>query len=192
MSRKQVKDVAASVKRRLRNLAEERGEDFNFLLTRYAVERLVYRLAQSAYASEFVLKGAMLFHLVSGQYPHRATHDVDLLGRDPSNPSRLVKVFRELCAAAVEEDGLVLLEGTIRADRIRDRDEYHGLRIRLQVRMGSARIPVQVDIGFGDRVTPAPVLGRLATLLDHPAPTFRSAPGKRSSRRNSRLSSSWA
>jgi hypothetical protein len=170
MSARPPRDAAASVKQRLLNLATQRGEDFNFLLTRYAVERLLYRLAQSAYDSQFVLKGAMLFHLRSGTLPHRPTRDVDFLGRGSPTPARLKQMFRELCTAQVVDDGLVFNKHSVRAEPIREEQDYEGVRLQLEARMGSARLPVQVDVGFGDALTPPPKREHLATLLDFPAP----------------------
>lgn len=170
MSPRTPRNTAASVKQRLLNLAVARGEDFNFLLTRYAVERLLYRLDRSAYGGQFVLKGAMLFHLKSGTLPHRPTRDVDFLGRGDPTPVRLKGVFREICAAPVVDDGLVFNAQSVRAERIQEAQEYEGVRMKVEARMGSARISVQVDVGFGDALTPRPRRERLATLLDFPAP----------------------
>lgn len=170
MSRRPPKDTDASVKQRLLNLARERGEDFNFLLTRYAIERLLYRLDQSDHAGEFILKGAMLFHLSADRLPHRPTRDVDLLGRGTPDLARLAQVFRDICAVAVEPDGMAFSQQSVRAERIRENQEYEGVRVRVEGRMGSARIPLQVDVGFGDALTPPAKRRRLATLLDFPAP----------------------
>lgn len=147
MSPREIRDVAASAKQRLLNLARERGEDFNFLPTRYGVERLLYRLDRSKHAEEFVLKGAMLFHMGPDPLPHRATRDVDLLGKGPPEPARLV-----------------------------EEQEYEGVRMQLQARMGSARVPVQVDVGFGDALTPPPKRQPQAVLLDFPAPRLLTCP----------------
>jgi len=176
MSSRPSRNTAASVKQRLLNLAVARGEDFNFLLTRYAVERLLYRLARSAHGGRFVLKGAMLFHLKAGALPHRPTRDVDFLGRGDPTPAKLVQVFRDICAAPVVADGLAFNAQSVRAERIREEQEYEGVRMRLEARTGSARIPVQVDVGFGDALTPRPKRERLATLLDFPAPRLLICP----------------
>jgi len=176
MSARPPRNAAASIKQRLLNLAMSRGEDFNFLLTRYAVERWLYRLDQSAYGDQFVLKGAMLFHLRSGTLPHRPTRDVDFLGRGDPTPARLETVFREICTVPVVDDGLAFKEQSVRAERIQEEQEYEGVRMRVEARMGSARIPVQVDVGFGDALTPPPTRERLATLLDFPAPRLLICP----------------
>ena len=176
MSAQQPRNAAVSVKQRLFNLARQRSEDFNFLLTRYAVERLLYRLDQSAYKDRFVLKGALLFHLKAGTLPYRPTRDVDFLGRGDPTPARLENIFRELCAAPVVDDGLVFDKQSVRAERILEEEEYEGVRVKLKARMGSARLPVQVDVGFGDALTPPPRRERLVTLLDFPAPCLLICP----------------
>jgi hypothetical protein len=176
MSPLEIRNTAASVKQRLLNLARERGEDFNFLLIRYGVERLLYRLDQSKHAEEFVLKGAMLFHMRPDPLPHRPTRDVDLLGKGSPEPARLVRVFREVCAVNVVDDGLVFDERSVRGARIQEEQEYEGVRMHLQARMGLARVPVQVDVGFGDALTPPPKRELLTVLLDLPAPCLLTCP----------------
>lgn len=170
MSSKQPRNMAASIKQRLYNVAKERGDDFNFLITRYAVERLLYRLSQSKYADDFVLKGAMLFHFGAGILPHRPTLDVDLMGRGSSEPTRLKRIFQELCEVEVAEDGLVFPKKNVQAGRIREGQDYEGVRLRLEAQMGSALIPFQVDVGFGDASTPLPQKKNLTTILEFPAP----------------------
>jgi hypothetical protein len=138
------------VKQRLLNLARSRGDDFNLLLTLYGIERLLYRLSCSSHGSGFVLKGAMLFQLWT-KVPHRPTRDVDLLGSGAPELDGLETVFRSVCTSSDDDDdGLEFLPATVRATRIRDDAEYEGIRIRLESRLGSARIPLQVDVGFGD------------------------------------------
>lgn len=166
------RDMAASVKQRLLNLAQARGEAFNLLLTRYGSERLLYRLARSGHQGEFVLKGAMLFHLWS-ETLHRPTKDVDLLGHGSPDPARLLDVFRVCCATPVEDDGLAFPVESVRAERLRAGEEYEGVRITLECRLGSARIPLQVDVGFGDASLPSPEMTDFPVLLDQPAPRLR-------------------
>jgi hypothetical protein len=139
----------------LLNLAKERGEDFTFVLLRYGLERLLFRFGQSRHAGTFVLKGAMLFPLWSGS-PHRATKDMDLLGSGPPNIPRFVDVFREIAAVA-SDDGITFLPNTVAGAAIREEAVYDGIRITLEGRLGAAKLPLQVDIGFGDAVTPAPL-----------------------------------
>lgn len=168
-SRRPPRPLAASVRERLFNLAKERQEDFQLMLTRYALERTMYRLSRSPHRGQFVLKGAMLFSLW-GDEPHRATRDLDLLGRGASNLSRLEQVFREIITTAVEDDGLDFRPESAHGERIREDQEYAGVRIHCEARLAAARIPIQVDIGFGDAVTPAPEEVEYPTLLDSPKP----------------------
>jgi predicted nucleotidyltransferase component of viral defense system len=166
------RDMAASVRQRLLNLAKERGDDFNFVLLRYGLERLLFRLGESRHAGSFVLKGAMLFPLWSGS-PHRATKDMDLLGDGPPQVDRLVDIFREI-AAIHATDGVVFLPETVRGGLIREEAVYDGIRITLQGRLGVAKLTLQVDIGFGDAVTPVPTEAVYPVLLaDTPSPHLR-------------------
>ncbi len=139
------------------------------MLTRYALERLLYRLSQSEHRDVFILKGAMLFQLWSDQ-PHRPTRDLDLLGRGANSIPRFEQIIREVCRKAVEEDGLAFSAESVRGDVIKEDQEYEGLRFTLECRLENARIPIQIDIGFGDVVTPAASEATYPVLLDFPAP----------------------
>lgn len=169
------RNVAASVRQHLLNLARDRGEDFGLVLTRYALERLLYRLSVSEHREQFILKGAMLFALWGGE-PHRPTRDLDLLGRGTVDTRRLEQVFREVIGVKVEDDGLKFLAETVRGERTREEEEYEGVRVRLEARLAAARIKVQIDIGFGDIMTPAPREEEYPVLLDFPAPRLRAYP----------------
>lgn len=169
------KNLAASVKARLQNEAARRGEDFNLLLLRYGIERLLFRLSQSDYADRFLLKGAMLF-VVWDEKTHRPTRDVDLLGFGPTEKEDLQKIFREVTALPVVDDGLRFDPASVRAEDIRDDSTYGGVRVRLMAKLGSAEVPVQIDVGAGDAVTPAPESASFPTLLDFPAPHVRTYP----------------
>jgi predicted nucleotidyltransferase component of viral defense system len=161
-------DLSASVKARLLNIARDRREEFQLVLTRYAAERLLYRLSISSYRQQFVLKGATLFAYWTGDI-HRPTRDLDLLGYGDPQIAHLVDVFIAICTEAVAGDGLVFLADTVRGDAIKAEDEYEGVRITLASMLGKARIPVQIDVGFGDAVTPGPEEAQLPTLLNMPA-----------------------
>ncbi len=175
MSPAHPRNLAASVRRRLLNRARERSEDFNYLLTRYANERLLFRLAESAYRDQFVLKGAALFELWRDTV-HRATRDVDLLGFGEPAVERMQAVFREVCAVDVEPDGIRFSEASVQAERIREGQGYGGVRVRLAADLAGARITLQVDVGFGDVVTPGVVEAEFPTLLEFPAPRLRTYP----------------
>lgn len=169
MTNRQPRDLAASVRQRLMNLARKRGDDFQLVLTRYGVERLLYRLAQSHYAGQFVLKGAALFQLWTGQ-PHRATRDLDLLGQGDASIDRLRQIFHAVCSQTVTDDGLKFLADHIHAEQIKEDDVYQGIRLRIDATLGDTRLPLQIDVGFGDAVTPGPQAVVYPTLLDFPAP----------------------
>ncbi len=169
------RNSAASVRQRLLNIARKQQEELQFVLSQYARERLLFRLSQSPHRDQFVLKGAMLFQLWSGQ-PHRSTRDLDLLGQGEPSLQRFERMLQEVCQQAVEDDGLAFRAETVRAEQIKEDDEYQGLRLRLEARLGNARIPVQIDIGFGDAVTPAPEEITFPAILDFPAPTIRAYP----------------
>lgn len=159
---------AASVRARLRALARRRNVEFQLLLSEFAIERLLYRLGISKHAERFVLKGAALFKLWSGE-KRRATWDLDLLGYGTGGVEELAAVVRHLCEIRTE-DGIDFDPASVTGEEIRFPDEYQGVRVRLQARLAEARIPVQVDVGFGDAVVPAPRLVDYPALLEHPAP----------------------
>jgi hypothetical protein len=116
---RQPRNIAASVRQRLMNLSRERGEEFQLVLTRYGLERLLYRLAQSPHAEQFVLKGAALFQLWTGQ-PHRSTRDLDLLGQGEPSTDRPRQLFQEVCSLTVDDDGLTFLTDAIQAEQIKE------------------------------------------------------------------------
>jgi predicted nucleotidyltransferase component of viral defense system len=167
-------DIAASVRQRLLN-KKAAGEQFQTVLARYGVERLLYRLSKSPHADSFVLKGAMLLR-IWGAGLHRPTTDLDLLGLGESDIEHLEDVFRAVCEVPVEDDGLVFLADTIHGARIREDQTYQGVRLKLLAMLGVARIPVQVDIGFGDPMVPGAQDAVYPTLLDLPAPRLRTYP----------------
>jgi hypothetical protein len=145
------KNLPVSVHDRLLKRAHQQHEDYHVLLTRYCLERLLYRLGQSPHRDRFILKGAMLFVLWGGQ-THRPTRDLDLLGRGDNSVEEMVRVFGEICRQPVEDDGVIFLAETVRGDQFREEEEYQGVRIRLDARQGNARLRLQIDVGFGDTV----------------------------------------
>jgi len=167
------KNMAASVRDRLYNLAQRQKRDFTLILTAFATERLLYRLCCSEYADQFVLKGARLFALWSHK-PHRPTRDLDLLGFGDPSPTALRQAFQAICRTEVEPDGLTFDEDTMTIEDIRAGQEYDGHRVKLTAHLAQARIPLQVDVGFGDVVTPEVQTLDYAPLLDTlPAPHIR-------------------
>ena len=169
------KNMAASVKARLMNAAIKRGEVFNLVVVRYGIERLLFRLTQSVYADRFLLKGAMLF-VIWDEKTHRPTHDLDLLGFGYSEKADLAQTFREVAVVPVADDGLVFDPASVEAAEIREDTLYGGVRIKLLARLGTAEIPIQIDVGVGDAVTPSPEITEFPALLDFPAPKVRAYP----------------
>lgn len=157
------RDVAASVRARLQNVAKAQGVDFQRVLTRYALERLLYRLSVSAHKDHFLLKGALLFDLWF-DVPLRPTRDMDLLGFGLAEMPHLVAAFQDICAIPVD-DGIVFEARTIVADETRKEANYAGIRLSLMSILAGARCPVQIDVGYGDAVTPAPEMAEYPVLL---------------------------
>lgn len=169
------RNLAASIRTRLKQQADATRQDFNLTLTRYGLERLLYRLSVSPHAQRYVLKGSLLFCVWYDQ-PHRPTRDADLLGFGPSDVATAIATFQQLCGMAVE-DGLVLDAGSVQGSVIRKEAGYGGVRIDLQAALDGARLTLQVDIGFGDAVWPEsePIAYPLL-LADLPAPQLRAYP----------------
>ena len=168
-------NLAASVHQRLLNLARARGADFNLMLRRYAGERFLFRLAVSSEVDRFVLKGAALFLVWAGT-EFRATGDVDLLATAPADHTTLRHSFEAICGVGCAEDGLFFDPASIQIADIREDQEYGGVRVKLRATLGSAVLRLQVDIGFGDVITPERQEADYPTLLDHPAPRLWTYP----------------
>jgi predicted nucleotidyltransferase component of viral defense system len=169
------KNVSASIRARLLNLSREWQEDFQMLLNRYARERLLYRLSQSPHRDRFILKGAMLFSLWV-EKPFRSTRDADFLSYGPSDVESVTVVFRDLCSGEDPDDGVRFDPDSVRGAAIREEQEYDGVRVHLMAFVGNAGAPIQIDIGFGDTITPEAQEVELPVLLDLPAPRLRAYP----------------
>ncbi len=168
-------NLAASVRARLLNVAKAQGVDFNQVLVRFALERMLYRLTRSQHADRFLLKGALLFTLWYDM-PHRATRDADLLGFGASDLPSVAETFRDIAAVAVD-DGIVFDPASVTVEEIRKDAGYGGVRVVLSGELAKARCKTQIDVGFGDAVTPAPVDSVYPVLLDDlPAPRLRVYP----------------
>lgn len=172
---KERKTSAASIHQRLLHKSRTTGEPFDSLLTRFALERLLYRMSISPFVDEFLLKGALLFVLWAGQ-PYRPTRDLDLLGSGDPDLDRLTDAFRKICSVPFDDDSLQFDPSTVAARRIREDQLYEGIRVELLATLGKARINIQIDVGFGDAVTPAPQKITFPVLLDHPAPEIQAYP----------------
>lgn len=169
------KNHAASVRARLLNVAKAQRVDFNQVLIRFALERILYRMSQSAYADRFLLKGALLFTLWYDM-PHRATRDADLLGFGPSDLDSIAQTFRDI-ASVEAQDGITFDPTSVTATEIRKNAGYTGAQVLITGEIAKARCKTQIDIGFGDAVTPGPIEATYPVLLDDlPAPQLRTYP----------------
>ncbi len=175
MTRGPQKNMGASVRDRLTQRARAAGENVQLILTRYAVERLLYRLSVSAHSDKFVLKGAMLFSLWSPT-PYRATSDLDLLGMGDPAATALIAAFRDVLQVEAADDGVTFLPETLRAEPTRPQDEYAGVRVLFDAMIAGARLPIQVDVGFGDAVTPAAQQIEYPSLLEMPTAKLKAYP----------------
>lgn len=168
--------LIASIRDRLQNLSRKNGEVFDFTLARYGVERFLHRLGKSPLADRFTLKGAMLFH-VWNQKMHRPTRDVDLLGSGPDDLESVRESFRSILRIECPEDGLVFDEARLVVEAIRDDMSYGGVRAKFRAELGNIRIPFQVDVGFGDAITPGPEIREFPVLLaEMPGVTLKTYP----------------
>ena len=149
-----MRKIGTSIRDRLLNKARAEKLDYNLLLTRYALERLLYRLSLSEQRDQFLLKGALLFDLWF-DVPHRPTHDADFLGFGSAEIPQLEKVFQDICRIEAE-DGIAFQPDSVKAAEIRKEANYAGVRVTLMGLLDSARCPVQIDVGFGDSVVPGP------------------------------------
>ena len=171
---KQVRNIAASHRAKLLALAQRRGDDFQFLLGRWMIERFLYRLSLSTHKKDFVLKGAMLFLAWDGKL-YRPTRDLDLLGFGSAELDKVTGRVREICSVPAD-DGIIFDLTGIEAERIKEDAEYEGVRLRVPASLDGARVTMQVDVGFGDKVDPAPAELPFPVLLPLDAPVVRAYP----------------
>ncbi|MFA7323514.1 MAG: nucleotidyl transferase AbiEii/AbiGii toxin family protein [Candidatus Nanopelagicales bacterium] len=168
-------NLPASIRARLRNLAERDRIDFGAILTRYALERMLYRISIGEHRDEFLLKGALLFDVWFGT-PSRPTRDIDLLGFGPADSQRIGDVFRAACTLDFP-DGIVFAPDTVTTADIRKEAGYPGIRVTMQGDLDGALMHVQVDVGFGDAVTPQAMAVTFPVLLEElPSPVLNAYP----------------
>jgi len=171
----QPKNLAASVHARLLNQARSGGRSFNDLVQLFAMERFLYRLCRSAHSSRFVLKGALLLRVWDSS-SYRTTRDIDLLGRVANEVDGLVEIVRDVCRQDVEPDGVVFNAESVQGRTIVEEAEYPGIRVTFSGALGTNRLTMQIDIGFGDTITPDPSEIEFPTLLDMPSPRLGAYP----------------
>ncbi|MFZ5805931.1 MAG: nucleotidyl transferase AbiEii/AbiGii toxin family protein [Verrucomicrobiota bacterium] len=175
MKKKPIKNLSASVRQRLLNKAHETGRSFSELLQYYAMERFLYRLSQSSYANKFILKGALMFSVWSPEL-FRPTMDIDLLGKTSNELLSIEKIFKKIISQAVESDGIVFDADSVKVSPIAEDADYSGMRVQFLARLGTARINMQIDIGFGDIVTPSAQNIEYPSLLDETTLHIRGYP----------------
>ena len=166
------KTIAASVHQRLLNEAKKSGRPFVELMQYYAIERFMFRLAQSPFEENYTLKGALMFFAWNTKLP-RPTKDVDLLGRIDNSLDVVINSMKRICQQKVVQDGIIFHQESISATRITEDLEYEGVRVRIQGNMGTIRLSLQIDIGFGDVIVPKANKFTYPTILGFPAPILR-------------------
>jgi predicted nucleotidyltransferase component of viral defense system len=168
------KNIAASVKQRLLNKARAQGRGFDILLVRFALERLLFRLSQSVHRDNYILKGGML---VTQWLDHdnRETRDADFLGFGDADVETIKAVFAQIMAIA-SDDGLDFDTGALTATTIREETEYGGIRLKTNAYLERTRIPVTLDIAFGDALADASQTIDYPSLLDMERPRIRAYP----------------
>ncbi len=164
-----VRNIQASVRQRLLNLAINDKRPFGELLQYYIMERFLYRLSKSVHTDHFILKGALMLRAWNSP-EFRPTMDIDMLVRSSNEEINIKAQIMEIMELEVEADGISFDPGSIRTEPITENAGYAGLRVRFIGFLGSARVSVQIDIGFGDIVFPDPEIVELPALLDYPAP----------------------
>jgi len=175
MTKQSPKNVSESVRQRLLNIAKAQEAEFINVLIRYAIERLLYRLSISRYADRFILKGAVLLALW-GEQPYRPTRDVDFLASGDSSEDSMKEAFQEVMQTECRDDGLEFLPDTLSIAAIKEGQQYEGLRLTFKCKLAQASIPLQIDLAFGDAVTPKPLKLTYPTLLQLPAPVLFTYP----------------
>jgi hypothetical protein len=172
MTSSHLRNIAASVHQRILNKSRESARPFNDLLQYYAIERFLYRLSRSSYAGKFILKGALML-MVWEVRAFRSTMDIDMLGKMKNSTDAIIAMVRDVCLQEVEPDGIVFDPNSIRGQMITEDADYEGVRINFRGSLDTARISIQLDVGFGDIVIPSPELMAYPTILDLPAPQIR-------------------
>ena len=169
MADRPLKNIPASVRQRLLNLARETNRPFNEVLQYFAIERFLFRFSRSSHADQFVLKGAQMLQAWKAPLA-RPTMDIDMLGRVPNSPETLESVVRDCAVVEVEADGIEFDPASVTSEVIVKDREYQGVRIRIRGLLGKIKLTVQLDFGFGDVVVPEPIWIELPDLLGLGAP----------------------
>lgn len=175
--KKKVEDLEASIRGQLQNKAKEADRPFSELLQYYGMERFLYRFSRSKYADKFILKGALMFTV--WQMPERRTTlDVDFSARFDNQIAGIEKVIKDVCTVPVVSDGLMFDPETVKGQKIKEDADYEGVRVKFRGFLGRSRIPMQVDLGFGDIIYPRPKFIDYPVILDFPRPHLKGYPAE--------------
>ncbi len=169
MSKRPLKNTVASIHQRLLNVSRQTGLSFNDLVLYYAMERFLHRLSKSKYHDRFVLKGALMLFVWNAPIT-RVTRDIDLLGRISNDFGVIRLAIAEICSATVDGDGLVFDSQSVVTEPIAEDADYQGVRVRFQGNLGNMKIPMQIDIGFSDIMTPDAMPITYPAIFDHSGP----------------------
>lgn len=175
--KKEVKNIEASIKTQLQNKAKERNRPFAEMLQYYGMERFLYRFSKSKYVDKFVLKGALLFTV--WQIPERRTTlDIDFLARFDNQVANIETTMKDLCDVSVDPDGLMFDAKTVQGRKIKEGADYEGVRVKFVGFLDRSRIPMQIDVGFGDIVYPKTKVIDYPVILDFPKPHLKGYPAE--------------
>lgn len=167
-----ITNVSASIRQRLFNLAQATHRPFQEVLQYYAMERFIDRFSRSPYKDRLVLKGALMFY-VWNLSESRATRDIDFLGIMSNNAEQIRGVVADICQYSDGTDGVIFFADSVHCEAIQERNDYSGMRAIFGAEIDGAKVKLQLDIGFGDIVHPAPVEFQYPTLLEMPSPTIK-------------------
>lgn len=173
--KKDIKNIQASIRARLQNIAQETNRPFAEVLQYYAMERLLYRVGKSQCAGNFILKGALMF-TVWNIPQRRTTLDIDFSARFDNQITNIEKIIKDICKFNVVPDGLIFDPGTVKGQRIKEDADYEGVRVKFVGFLERARIPMQIDVGFGDVIYPKPKIIYYPVILDLPKPRLKGYP----------------
>ncbi|MBU0671552.1 MAG: nucleotidyl transferase AbiEii/AbiGii toxin family protein [Candidatus Margulisbacteria bacterium] len=173
--KKPAKNIPASVRARLQNIAAKTGRPFFEVLQYYAMERFLYRFSQSEYADQFILKGALMFTV--WQVPERRTTlDIDFSARFSNKVAAIEDMIKDVCKVPVDPDGLVFNASSVKAKKIKENADYEGVRVKFHGLLGRSRVTMQIDVAFGDTMYPAPGIVDYPVILDLPRPRLKGYP----------------
>lgn len=161
-----IKNIQASIQARLAQKGRETKRPFQEILEHYGMERFLYRLSRSSFSKKFILKGGLLLRAWDTPAA-RPTRDIDFLGYANNSTEEIIEIVQEICAIQFEQDDGLIFR-SFESETIREDANYEGVRVRLEGCLGSTKIPMQIDIGFGEVMVPGAQPIAFPTILDFP------------------------